>query len=171
MIRAPWAGLDVPWVETPEKVHDTVTRAAAADMPFMPLTFRERVLTFPIVHDAAILLRYVGLRDRLRCLRCTGVGTFKPHGGFTDWVHDRIARNPGGRVARRWLCKYCGLYLSGREGRNWAFIDLDKGWWVLPAVPSDDDPNARVNGDTPLDMIVTAAGSRNGKPAVDPWRG
>lgn len=46
-----------------------------------PLTWRERVILAPVLMDLLYLVtRYTGMRDRLRCPRCTAVGTWKMHG-------------------------------------------------------------------------------------------
>lgn len=62
---------------------------------------------FAIKHEFFDALRFVRLRDRLRCPKCTAVGTWKPHGGRWD--------NADQRRVRRWMCKYCGHY-EGPEG-------------------------------------------------------
>ena len=59
---------------------------------------------FRLHHQAFDLSEIVGLRDRLRCPECRAVGTWKPHGGWLD----RGSRESG----RRWLCKWCGLYIG-----------------------------------------------------------
>lgn len=40
----------------------------------------------PVVHFFFEALRFVGLRDRLRCPKCSAVGTWKPHGGILTFV-------------------------------------------------------------------------------------
>lgn len=82
----------------------------------------------PVVHEAACALRFIGLRDRLRCPRCEAVGTWKPHG---DWWSQR----KGDRAARRWLCKWCGLYI-GPEGVRQGFISNEHKTWRI----ADDTP-------------------------------
>jgi len=62
------------------------------------------------LYDAS---RFVGLRDRLRCPRCKSVGAWKPHGGQFDLSNGRLDED--GRAVKRWLCKWCGLYV-GPEG-------------------------------------------------------
>ena len=168
----------VPWRETPSKITDTVTRAEAAGHPFTSLTRRDRFLTHPVVHEAAYALRYVGLRGRLTCPDCAAVGTFKPHGGMIDWLHDLAVGRRDTRTARRWLCKFCGVYLSRTEGRNRAFPDLNpaKKWWVLPATTTGDDPEAVADGPTPRDALIGVFGSvvndaGRTVPAVNPWMG
>jgi rubredoxin len=113
------------------------------------LTGVEQVLmSFP-VHTAAEALRFVGLRDRLRCPSCHAVGTFKPHGSIID-REDR-------RRVRRWLCKWCGYYL-GPEGRRVAYCDPVAREWRLP-----ENTESRT---TPSRAI---AGSQI--PNAWPWRG
>jgi ribosomal protein S27AE len=94
------------------------------DWWFVP-TDRERLLMNPVVHEVLYwLARLTGMRDRLRCPRCTAVGTFKMHG---DFVHQL----QGDRPARRWMCKYCGYYL-GPEGRTQVFPSSRTGAWIGP---------------------------------------
>jgi hypothetical protein len=71
-----------------------------------------------IWHQFYDALRFVGLRDRLRCPSCSSVGTWKPHGGWFD-VEDK-------RKVRRWLCKWCGYYV-GPEGQKRALVQPDFG--------------------------------------------
>lgn len=73
-------------------------------------------------HQIVDLSRVIGLRDRLRCPECRAVGTWKPHGGWLDGKTSRFAR--------RWVCKWCGLYV-GREGALRAFPNLDTGVWMV----------------------------------------
>jgi hypothetical protein len=63
-------------------------------------------------------LRLFGLRDRLRCPKCSAIGTWKPHGGVFD--------RKDTRKERRWLCKWCGYYV-GPEGVRRAEIGV-KAW-------------------------------------------
>lgn len=76
-----------------------------------------------VVHQFYDCLRWVGLRDRLRCPQCKAVGTWKPHGGLLDFEDVR--------KIRRWLCKWCGYYL-GPEGELLCFPDARKRCWSLP---------------------------------------
>ena len=102
----------------------------------------------PIVHTFYDALRFVGLRDRLRCPSCSAVGTWKPHGGVFDRADTKRKR--------RWLCKYCGFYI-GPEGVQVAFPDPFKNSWQLRA-----DTMVR---DTPIDAVHRAL------TGVWPWRG
>ncbi len=106
----------------------------------------------PVVHEVCCALRFIRLRDRLRCPRCGSVGTFKPHG---DWWSQRH----GDRPARRWLCKWCGLYL-GPEGTRQAFCDYERKEW-------------RLRDDTPSEQHLTPryAMRKTGIPRAWPWRG
>ena len=89
-------------------------------------------------------------RNRLRCPRCSAVGTWKPHGT----VFDRQDR----RKVVRWLCKWCGLY-RGPEGQDLQ-CELPNhcnpnefGWQLRPKLQ-------RLGAKTPENYC---------KPA-DPWR-
>jgi hypothetical protein len=110
----------------------------------------------PITHELWGLLRVVKMRDRLRCPECKAVGTWKPHGGLWDrWKH-------GDRPVRRWMCKWCGLYV-GPEGRQRVFPDLERGWWTLPRPI---DPHAPEEpGPTPADVVAERLGPGR------PWYG
>lgn len=115
-----------------------------------------RLRLWPPVHEFYdTVLRPFGLRDRLRCLNCGAVGTFKPHGGWAD------RRAGDTRGARRWLCKYCGYYI-GPEGVLQAFPHREIGTWVLPEPFYTDvgPPTA-----TPEEVVQAALG------ATWPWRG
>jgi hypothetical protein len=126
-----------------------------------PLGFTGRFLLFPLVHAAVSTLTLIGMRDRLRCPSCRAVGTWKPHGTIlARLVHQD-------RPARRWMCKWCGLYV-GPEGIIKAFPDLERGWWTLP---NWSDPGAPEKpGSTPQDVVAEALVQKSGKP-VWPWRG
>jgi hypothetical protein len=111
------------------------------------LAWRERVLLFPFVHAALYALRWVGMRDRLRCPQCNAVGTFKPHGTLTArWLYKD-------RATRRYMCKWCGLYI-GPEGVLRAFPDPARKCWVLPQAWDTDSPS--VPGLTPADVTRDA---------------
>lgn len=126
-----------------------------------PLYLADRLRLFPPVHAFAYALRWVGLRDRLRCPECRAVGTWKPHGTLSArWRHDD-------RPVRRWLCKWCGHYI-GLEGRVRCFPDLTRGCWVLP-YPLDPDSPVEP-GRTPADAVKEALVQTSGK-TVWPWRG
>lgn len=101
------------------------------------------------------MLRLVGMRDRLRCPECEAVGTWKPHGGFWD-------RHLGDRPVRRWLCKWCGLYV-GPEGSLRAFPDPARGFWTLPRPWDPEAPDRRLR--TPAEVLETHLS------ATWPWRG
>lgn len=120
------------------------------------MTVRERVRLNPVIHEAFGALRWVGLRDRLRCPKCRAVGTWKPHGGWWDRWHD------GDRPARRWMCKWCGYYI-GPEGTPAVFPDPARGWWTLP-YPLDPDAPPEP-GKTPSVVLAEHLGS------TWPWRG
>ena len=95
------------------------------------------------VHTFFDAMKWVGLRDRLRCPACKAIGTWKPHGGILDREDTR-------RV-RRWLCKWCGHYI-GPEGTLVAYAGNPA--WQLG------------KGDTPK-SVVLAHFSRD----INPWRG
>jgi hypothetical protein len=114
------------------------------------------MLLFAPVHEAWGALRWVGMRDRLRCTECKAVGTWKPHGTLWDrWVHHD-------RPVRRWMCKWCGLYV-GPEGILRAFPDKARGHWALPR--QWDPPSPAVPGPTPADVLREAMGK------TWPWNG
>ena len=105
----------------------------------------------PVVHEAWYLLRWTGLRDRLRCPDCGAVGTWKPHGSV-------LARRLDGDISvRRWLCKWCGFYQSA-EQQTYCYPDQESGAWSLP------DSGSGV-GDTPAAVIRDHLGK------TWPWRG
>ena len=95
-------------------------------------------------------LRLVGLRDRLRCPRCSAVGTWKPHG-------TRRERARGDRPARRWMCKWCGFY-CGPEGVREARPDWVIGSWQLVGESANQGPS-------PREAVAEALGKTN------PWHG
>ena len=72
-----------------------------------------------VKHQFFDTLRFVGLRDRLRCPSCKAVGTWKPHGGWFD--------REDVRKVRRWLCKWCGFY-EGPERTNQAYVHPGGPW-------------------------------------------
>ena len=100
----------------------------------------------PIKHQMYDFLRLVGMRDRLRCPACQVVGTWKPHGGWLDFEDER--------KVRRWLCKWCGLYV-GPEGYKLAGVG-ESAWSLEP----EDE------GKTPKNAMLTVFGA-----PVNPWRG
>ena len=92
-------------------------------------------------HTLYDALRFVGMRDRLRCPKCGSVGTWKPHGGIFD--------REDVRKVRRWLCKWCGHYV-GIEGVRQA--TLGPHCWHLSQLPYEGDadtPQKRCNGAWP----------------------
>jgi rubredoxin len=95
----------------------------------------------PMVHELCSALRFVGLRDRLRCPACRAVGTYKPHGGRLDTARGDV------RGVRRWMCKCCGLYY-GPEGRLTVFPNSEAGYWDLPENATDTN-----RGETPRVML------------------
>lgn len=114
-----------------------------------------RLLLWAPIHELADRLRHIGLRDRLRCPECHRIGTFKPHGAS----YDRRVHND--RPVRRWLCKWCGLYL-GPEGLQIAWPSGARGYWVLP-MEADSDEEIEP---TPQATLQEAYGR-----AVNPWGG
>jgi hypothetical protein len=129
-----------------------------------PLGIVGRLLLFPPLHGAAYALRWMGLRDRLRCPACKAVGTWKPHGVWSarHFHHDR--------PVRRWMCKWCGLYV-GPEGIIRVFPDLERGYWAMPRPFDPGSPEEP--GPTPADVVAKAMpqrGMSEGK-TVWPWRG
>jgi hypothetical protein len=109
-----------------------------------------------LVHQLADSLRFIGMRDRLRCPMCKAVGTWKPHGGWFD--------NSDVRRVRRWMCKWCGWYL-GPEGKRWVAPNIVKRCWDFRCPDS---------GKTPVELVapewnptINAADA----PRVWPWRG
>jgi hypothetical protein len=91
---------------------------------YRPNDLRARLRLHPLLHELWSALRFVGVRDRLRCPECKAVGTWKPHG---YWV----AQRRGDRPVRRWLCKCCGLY-NGPEGTTTCWPDRVLNVWALP---------------------------------------
>lgn len=83
---------------------------------------RKRGILWTIKHELFSWLIIIGMRDRHRCPQCLAVGTWKPHGHPWDKAD---------RPARRWMCKWCGLY-DGPEETKQVYINLDKGYWDFP---------------------------------------
>ncbi len=111
-----------------------------AEKGYQILLKRRGMLTWR--HFLYDCLRFVGMRDRLRCPRCQSVGTWKPRGG--GWDGDK---NPN-----RWLCKWCGLYV-GPEGILEAHPDhVAKEWHTT-------------RGPHPLPVPKKMVGK------LDPWNG
>lgn len=120
------------------------------------LSFTESLLLLPPIHAVAYALRWVDLRDRLRCPECRAVGTWKPHGTLTARWRDHD------RPVRRWMCKWCGHYI-GPEGRLQCFPDPERGYWAMPRPWDPDSPEKP--GLTPKEAVAEKLGK------VWPWRG
>ena len=105
------------------------------------------IYTSTAIHILGDLLRLIGLRDRLRCPRCKAVGTWKPHGGWLDFEDTR-------RV-RRWLCKWCGYYVSPSEGERRCHPVARKAWEF----------------DQDIELATPAQVLHDRFPGVSPWRG
>lgn len=126
---------------------------------------RRFLRSFPPTHELLYLSRYVGLRDRFRCPGCGAVGTWKPHGGRLDQLHDRVlGQELPTRCVRRWVCKYCGRY-EGPEGVLRAHPDSERPWWVLPP-PHDPQSSEETALPTPREVLETGY-----EREVWPWRG
>lgn len=123
-----------------------------------PLTFVERVRLMPVVMDVWFLVaHYGGWRDRMRCPRCTAVGTWKMHG--TWWERWRF----GDIALRRWGCKWCGHWIAkGRpngpngavyNGRIVAFPLSQEGLkvWAYPDPSIQREP-------TPAEVLYAGMG-------------
>ena len=82
-------------------------------------------------HQFFDCLRLIGLRDRLRCPSCRSVGSWKPHGGWLD-VEDK-------RGVRRWLCKWCGMYIDNEVGMVPAVMSRRYKVWILLCDLEEDD--------------------------------
>lgn len=112
----------------------------------------------PILHTIA-----VAFRGRYKCPNdaCPSVGTWNPHGGILDRADLR--------GARRWMCKWCGIY-RGPEG--WAHVRIDmsithesmglpgggRGVWRL-------DDECPPGSTTPMEAAASVIGG-----PVNPWR-
>lgn len=116
------------------------------------MTRAGRFRNHPAVHEAASWLRFVGLRDRLRCPNCRAVGTWKPHG---CWGAGDLEPRP-----RRWLCKWCGYFESARDGIQWCAPDQVAQVWKYH---QDIEPPQRPT--TPEAAIQRALGR------TWPWKG
>lgn len=113
-----------PDIPGPPPERDAITRRGVKP-------WRVRLRNVPLLHEAWSSLRFVALRDRLRCPQCTAVGTWKPHGCWS-------AKRGGDRPVRRWMCKNCGRY-EGPEGVLTVFPCPVLGVWRLPY---PEDPKA-----------------------------
>lgn len=116
-----------------------------------------------IAHD--VLLRWPfrnTIRNRLKCPTCWRIGTYKPRGAV---MRGRGAL-AGTIIRRRWLCKWCGLYVSDHpdEPKQTAFIDKTVGAWALM---SENPPDVTTIGDDPL----TPARLMTETWKIDPWGG
>lgn len=131
---------------------------------WQPLTMLERLRLMPVVMDLWFLATYyTGLRDRMRCPRCTSVGTWKMHGTWWErWRYGDIA-------LRRWGCKYCGHWIvkgwvsptgQVRDGRIQAFPLSQDGLrvWAYP------DPSI-MREPTPAEALFASMGR------TWPWNG
>lgn len=127
-----------------------------------PLTLLDRLRLSPPAQGLFGSLQLLGLRNRLCCPACRAVGTYKPHG---TWVARIFYKD---RPVRRWMCKWCGLYL-GPEGVLRVYPDLALGCWALPA-PWYPDANPRERQITPKDAVAQLLSNDESKP-VWPWRG
>jgi len=129
-----------------------------------PLTRGERLRLMPVVMDIWFLAAYyTGLRDRMRCPRCTSVGTWKMHGTwFERWRWGDVP-------LRRWGCKFCGHWIAKgwvsprgdvRSGRIQAFPLSQEGLrvWAYP------DPNIE-REPTPAEALFADMGR------TWPWNG
>lgn len=120
-----------------------------------------RPILNPVLHELAGALRWVGLRDRLRCPECHKVGTWKPHGTLFDRWRD------GDREVRRWLCKWCGFYV-GPEGRLYAFPSRVTGAWALPGWQ---DRSKVIPTDLPVEPVPSKVLYDAYDRVVNPWAG
>jgi hypothetical protein len=115
-----------------------------------------------IKHQYFDALTIVGLRDRLRCPKCSAVGTYKPHGGWCDLFNEwrtnfELKLLPGvvRATSRRWMCKYCG-YCRDEHGEHYGAPNGKKLVWDL--VGPDSHP-------TPKEAVEKLCGK------TWPWRG
>ena len=118
-----------------------------------------------IKHQYFDALMLVGLRDRLRCPKCSAVGTYKPHGGwcdkFNDWrtayrgLREAFMRGAQYATTRRWVCKYCG-YTRDINGEHFGAPDKVLSVWAERGANS---------GSTPKEAVELVCGK------VWPWRG
>lgn len=80
------------------------------------LSLAESLRLAPVVMDAwYFLAKATRMRDRMRCPRCTAVGTWKMYG--TWWHRWRY----GDVALRRWGCKFCGHWLAKGNPHGQAF--------------------------------------------------
>ena len=103
---------------------------------------------FALKHQFYDFLRLIGLRDRLRCPYCVGVGTWKPHGGWLDFEDER--------PVRRWLCKWCGTYI---DASGLKFCEVGETCWEI--VEKD-----KIIMNTPQLVLASEVGHH-----VNPWKG
>jgi len=103
-----------------------------------------------VKHQLYDLLMLVGLRDRLRCPKCSAVGTWKPHGGwcdrFVEWRTNFAATLKPGvphSTDRRWICKYCGFCRCG-GGELYGAPNAAKGVWDRKGADSLPTPKEAV---------------------------
>jgi len=88
---------------------------------------RFNVIWFKIKHELFNIFQII-IRYRTKCPECKAIGTYLAHGGiiFSD------SKESG----RRYLCKWCGLYIGqpmgkGKIIKRRAFIDDTKGCWRI----------------------------------------
>lgn len=70
-------------------------------------------------HAFFVRLGDFGLRDRLRCPKCSKVGTWKPH-----------------EQPARWLCKWCGWYEDIRRTGWCRPCNKMRVWMLKPLSPA-----------------------------------
>lgn len=111
---------------------------------------------FNIVHQSFDLLRLIGMRDRLRCPKCKSIGTYKPHGGWLD-IGDTVDR-------RRWLCKWCGFFLSVK----YVYGEVEVQWCGVGEVSW----SLYDSRDLVPQNIIEAKCTKVGRiGTINPWRG
>lgn len=103
-----------------------------------------------VKHQFFDALTLIGMRDRLRCPKCTAVGTWKPHGGWVDraigWATDVKNKLPADAkyaTNRRWLCKFCG-YNRYANGEQFCAPNGKKQVWDVRGVDSLPTPKDAV---------------------------
>lgn len=127
-----------------------------------------------VCHTLWMALRFIGMRDRLRCPSCSKVGTWKPHGGILDSYVSQGIRGGPRRDVRRWLCKWCGLYY-GPEGIRQAALTRSRDGraaWSLGTMHDSTTPREMLRLQLPArqqEFDGRALPSVDFRP--DPWRG
>lgn len=143
---------------TRSHIHTWFPRYLVSSLGGRVRLFHRLNTTHPVVHELGDALRWLGLRDRLRCPTCGSVGTYKPYGALLD-------RRKPNRPNRCWLCKWCGHYVGPEEIRR-AFPNEEMQSWGL--LEEMDQEGAR---DSQLDTPQIVAESYYKGYKVDPWRG